>query len=36
MAAELVAEANTLAQGAVLALPTDEATALDVLLGALP
>ncbi len=36
MAAELVAEASPLVQGAVLALPTDDARALDVLRGALP
>jgi hypothetical protein len=36
MAAELVPVASPLVQGAVLALPTDDATALDVLLGALP
>ena len=36
MAAELVAEASPLVQGVVLALPTDDAAALDVLRGALP
>jgi hypothetical protein len=36
MAAELVAKASPLVQGAVLALPTGDAAALDVLLGALP